>query len=106
MGTNPRKRQVAQNGTTKERTGNQSSFTPLTNRGGNSEEGSEDGKHQAVSSRERLNLSLSPEVRESVRALASILGMSDAQLVSHALMQSFPELLKQAQVVLNLSKKD
>jgi hypothetical protein len=58
--------------------------------------------------RERLNLSLGPDVKETVQFLARYLGMTESQLVVHALLMSLPELHKQASVVatLNSTKHD
>lgn len=89
-----------------ERAGNQTSSPPLTNRGGKSGKPLSDERPQLVASadRERLNLSIGPEVKQAVVALARVLGMSESQLVVHALLMSFPALREQASGILAFSQ--
>lgn len=46
--------------------------------------------------RERLNLSVGRDVKKAVKSLAVVLGMSDSQLVVHALLMALPQLREQA----------
>lgn len=107
MGTNRRKITMHRSDTSRSPKGINSDMSPPSNTGGTSADDLSVEQNQLVlKDRERLNLSLNPNVRETVRVLARILGMTDSALVAHALMQSLPDLLKQAEVVLNLGKKD
>lgn len=107
MGTSKRKVTMHRSDTSGSPVGISSDMSPPSNTGGTSADDLSVEQNQLVlKDRERLNLSLNPNVRETVRVLARILGMTDSALVAHALMQSLPDLLKQAEVVLNLGKKD
>lgn len=100
MATTRRKATKNQAGTSGEPAGAFSLMPPTSKTGGTSSDSEEGGGTK----RERLNLSLSPQVREAVSTLAGMLGMTDSQLVLHALMQALPDLERQALVVAQLGK--
>jgi hypothetical protein len=100
MATTRRKATKNQAGTPGEPAGAFSLMPPTSNTGRTSSDLEEGGGTK----RERLNLSLSPQVREAVSTLAGMLGMTDSQLVLHALMQALPDLERQALVVAQLGK--
>lgn len=100
MATTRRKSTKNQAGTPGEPAGAFSLMPPTSNTGRTSSDPEEGGGTK----RERLNLSLSPQVREAVSTLAGMLGMTDSQLVLHALMQALPDLERQALVVAQLGK--
>lgn len=49
--------------------------------------------------RERLNLSISPQLRVSLEVAARFLGMSASQVALFAIIQGMPELEKQAKAM-------
>lgn len=49
--------------------------------------------------RERVNLSVSPELRRLLKSYARTLGMTEAQLVLHGLLLSIPQLQDQVRAV-------
>lgn len=92
-----------------ERPRSNSSSSPLTNRGVKSINETDTKSNQSVPNREkqeereRLNLSVGVEVKQAVQTLAAVLGMSESQLVVHALLSSFPTLFAQANAVSTLA---
>jgi hypothetical protein len=107
MGTSRRKVTMHRKDTPGEPVGINLDMSPPSNTGGTDTNAQGVEQNQSVQKdRERLNLSLSPKVRETVRVLARIMGMTDSALVAHALMQSLPDLMEQARVVINLTKDD
>lgn len=78
---------------------NKAMTTPPSNTGGNTN----DEMHQKVrDGRERINLSVGPEVKKAVENLAILLGMTESQLVVHALIGAMPSLHQQAATVSQL----
>lgn len=73
--------------------------TPPTNRGGKQTSKS---TNQVKEGRERINLSVGPEVKKAVENLAMLLGMTESQLVVHALIGAMPSLHQQAVTVSQL----
>lgn len=59
----------------------------------------ESGNQTVREGRERLNLSVGPQVKLAVENLSSLLGMTESQLVAHALLMAMPALLNQAETV-------
>lgn len=73
---------------------------PLVTRGESKVTGavleSEHGNQLVREGRERLNLSVGQNVKKAVVDLAGVLGMTESQLVVHALLMAFPQLRQQA----------
>lgn len=105
MVTNSEKRARALHGTQAVRGGAGSPIPPHSNTGGTDRFDQGLDKHQmgANQTRERLNLSLGPELKTAVEALSRVLGMSESQLVVHALLMSLSVLQGQANAVLEYS---
>lgn len=81
--------------------GSPSVSPPSSNTGGTGGSASRGSVHQSGTdeARERLNLSISPQLRISLEVAARFLGMSASQVALFAIIQGMPELEKQAKAM-------
>lgn len=74
--------------------------SPSTNRGELGERRNQ--MEQTTEVRERLNLSISMQLRVALEAAGRIMGMSASQVALHALMEGMPKVMEEAEALMQL----
>lgn len=87
--------------------GGPSESPPSSNTGGTGGNAARGATHQSGTdeARERLNLSISPQLRIALEVAARFMGMSASQVALHAIVEGMPRVAEQAKAMSLLADK-